>query len=396
MKYVLVIPDGSADLPCPELGGRTPLEAAHIPNMDRIAREGATGLVQTIPEGMRPGSEVAILGILGYDPITCFPGRGPLEALAMGIELSPTDAVYRCNLVTTDGERLVDFTAGHITSEEAAELMTSLNGQPGLEDLRFYPGVAYRHIMVWAGGPTGAETRAPHDHVGDLLDGVLPRGEGSGRLREAFWRAHELLSSHGVNRRRRNEGHNPGNGIWPWGQGRVKSAPSFRERFGVGGSVIGAVDLVKGIAEYGGLAHPNVPGATGFADTDLKAKLAHALDALAVEDFVAVHVEAPDEETHAGRLEGKIGTIERIDAEIVGPLLEALPSLGPHRVLVLPDHFTLLSTRTHAADPVPFAIWPAPESIGSRPAPGFSEAAARTTGLALSSADQLVPLLVGK
>jgi len=396
MKHVLVIPDGSADFPCPELDGRTPLQAARIPNMDRIAREGAAGVVQTIPEGMRPGSEVAILGILGYDPATYFPGRGPLEALAMGIELSPTDAVYRCNLLTIDGERLVDFTAGHISSEEAAELMTSLNGQPGLEGLRFYPGVAYRHIMVWSGGPTAAETLPPHDHVGEPLEGILPRGEGSERLREAFWRAHELLAAHEANRRREAGGHSPGNGIWPWGQGRVKSAPSFRERFGVGGSVIGAVDLVKGIAEYGALGHPHVPGATGFADTDLKAKLTYALAALADEDFVAVHVEAPDEETHAGRLEGKIAMIERIDAEIVGPLLEALPALGPHRVLVLPDHFTLLSTRTHAADPVPFAIWPAPDSVGPHPAPEFSEAAAGATGLTLASGDQLVPLLVGR
>jgi len=394
MRRMLIIPDGAADYPIASLKNRTPLQAARIPNLDRLAREGTVGLVRTIPEGLPAGSEIAILGLMGCDPRTYYPGRGPLEAIAMELDISPTDAVYRCNLIATEGETLADYSAGQISTEEARELIETLDAELSGEGVRFHAGVAYRHLMVWPDGPIGAQTCPPHDVVGRRLDAVLPMGEGADKLNQLFWRSYELLDGHEVNAARRAAAQFPGNAIWLWGQGRAASVPSLRERFGVTGSVIAAVDLVKGIGGYAGLDRPVVPGATGFVDTDLFAKWEHAMEALARQDFVAVHVEAPDEASHAGSLEDKILAIERIDEELIGPSLDTLSEMGPHRVLILPDHVTALSTRTHAADPVPFVIWPALESLGRRTARGFSEAAAQKTGLHIEGGEKLLELLL--
>jgi 2,3-bisphosphoglycerate-independent phosphoglycerate mutase len=299
---------------------------------------------------------VANLSVMGYDPERYYTGRGPLEAASMGVKLQPGDTAFRCNLITSD-EAILDYSAGHITTAEAGELIRFLDSRLGREGLRFHPGVSYRHLLVIDGCPSGIECTPPHDVVGQPVKDHLPRGDGSEEIIRLIKASQELLPDHPVNRKRVAEGKRPANSIWPWGQGRTPSMPTFREKYGLEGAVISAVDLIKGLGVLAGLEVIDVPGATGYLDTDYDAKARYALDALCRSDFVFVHVEAPDEMSHEGRLADKVRAIEDLDAKLVKPLLDGLCRFGDFRLMVLPDHPTPLATRTHAYDPVPYIIY---------------------------------------
>ena len=356
MKYVVLICDGMADRPLKELGGRTPIEEASTPNMDLVAKAGKNGLALTIPDGMPAGSDVANLSILGYDPRTCYTGRGPLEAASMGVDLDSHDVAFRCNLITERDGIIVDYGAGHIPSVDAAELIEALNQGLGGGRARFYPGVGYRHLMVLDLGAE-AECTPPHDVIGEAVDAHLPRGEDSGPLRELIVESREVLRNHPVNIGRVSRGENPANLIWPWGQGYMPVMERLDERYDLKGAIISAVDLVKGLGVYAGLRVVSVPGATGYFDTDYRAKAEYAVRCFDQCDLVVVHVEAADEAGHIGSVDEKIRAIENFDRHIVGGMLDQLPQYGEYRLLLLPDHPTPISFRTHTNDPVPFALY---------------------------------------
>ncbi len=356
MKYVLIVPDGMADNPIPELDGRTPLAVATTPHLDALARLGTVGRVCTIPPGMPPGSDVAALCIMGYDPSKVYTGRAPLEAAAQGHDLGPRDVAYRCNLITTDGEHIVDYSAGEIPSEEGAELMAVIEERLHTRQVHFFPGVSYRNLMIWQGGTVDVKTTPPHDVMGQPVAAHLPAGDAEDCLRRLIWDSYEILQQHPINRRREDEGKRPANMIWLWGQGYAPRLEHFPLTHGVTGTVISAVDLLRGIARIAGLRHPLVPGATGRLDTNWPGKAAAAAAALAQDDFVFVHLEAPDECGHQGDLEGKIRAIELTDREIIGPAWEAAQRYGDARILVLPDHYTPIAIRTHVGTPVPFVL----------------------------------------
>jgi 2,3-bisphosphoglycerate-independent phosphoglycerate mutase len=348
--------DGAADEPQPELGGLTPLQAARMPHSDRIAREGICGLALTIPPEMEPGSDIAALSILGYDPRRYHTGRAPIEAAGLGVPLDPEDVAFRCNLVTSDGVTLIDYSAGEVPTADAHTLIERLNEKLATSRLRFYPGVSYRNVMVWRGGSPEVKTVPPHDIIGQPIEPHLPRGEGDSTLRQLMFDSLEILDGDDINRRRRDQGKNPANMIWLWGQGRKCQLPSFAATRGTPGLVIAAVDLVKGVAKCAGLSAPDVPGATGNLDTDYSAKAAAAIGALDSYDFVMVHIEAPDEASHQASPEKKVWALEQIDEKVVGPLLAHLERLPASRIMILADHYTKISTRTHAREPVPFAL----------------------------------------
>lgn len=357
MKYLVLIPDGSADQPREELGGRTPLQAARTPNFDRLAGSGLVGQASTIPPGLPPGSDVANLCVMGYDPHRYYTGRAPLEAASLGIDLGESDIAFRCNLVYVENGVMRDFSAGHINTDEAGELISFIREMLGSEEASFFPGLSYRHIMVSRGKGLGARCTPPHDITGETIAGHLPGGEGSHWLRGLMEESARILPSHPVNKDRTARGDAPANMIWLWGQGSRPQMPSFQERYGLNGSVISAVDLVKGLGKFAGLRTMRVPGATGWLDTDYAAKGRQALKELEDRDFVYVHVEAPDEASHAGDLEAKVEAIERFDSQVVGTLLDGLASWPEHRILILPDHATPLAIKTHSSDPVPFLFY---------------------------------------
>ena len=381
MKYVIILGDGMADEPLAELGGRTPLEYADIPNMDRIAREGRCGMLRTVPEGFEPGSDVANLSILGYDPRTTYTGRGPLEAASMGVTLREGEFAYRCNLVTVRDGAMEDFNAGHISSTEGAELLRDLDA--ALDDIRVYPGVGYRNLMV-VPRALGAGTTPPHDIVGQPIEGYLPRGGDAGILLDGMERAEEIFADHPVNRRRLEKGDLPATGIWPWSGGKKPSLPLFQEKYGLSGGMISAVDLLRGIACLAGMEVIDVPGATGFLDTDYEAKARYAVEALDRLDFVYVHVEAPDEAGHMGSVEEKVRAIERLD-EAIGIVLDRPDTT----IAVLPDHPTPVRYKTHTMDPVPFALL----GKGSDGVAAFSERDAAKGSFGLMQAPDLLTLL---
>ncbi len=365
MKYAIVIPDGAADEPQASLGGKTPLEAAQTPEMDAVAREGVLGRSRNVPDRFLPGSDVATLSLFGYDPEADFTGRAPLEAAAMGIALGPDDWAVRCNLIHMDGGRLTDFTAGHITSEEGAELIRALDREVGLPrrpEVEFHPGVSYRNLFVYRGrpgaSPFGDDTKTdpPHDHPDQPAADHLPRGSGSDLLRALMELGSKVVADHPVNRARAAKGKRPANAIWLWGQGRAPDLTPFRERHGLRGAIISAVDLVRGVGQLAGWDRIDVPGATGYLDTDYAAKGRAGVAALDRYDIVCVHVEASDEASHEGRADAKVEALERIDRDIVGPLRAALKRHGEGRILVSPDHATLLRTRAHDRAPVPWAM----------------------------------------
>lgn len=392
MKYVILIGDGMSDEPIEELGNKTPLQAAKTPNMDKLVQKGSIGLVRTVPEGFPPGSDVAILSVLGYDPKKYYTGRSPLEAASIGVNLGPHDLSLRCNLVTL-AERDVkiymdDFSADHISTDEAKEIIRDIDKELGENGIRFYPGMSYRHLMVWHGGPDGLETTPPHDISGKEINDYLPKGKGSDKLVQLMNSSQMLLKGHPVNVKREEEGHKPANSIWLWGQGRKPDMPTLKERFGIKGSIISAVDLVKGVGIYGGLNVVNVPGATGYIDTNYKGKAEYALKELEKGDFVCVHVEAPDEAGHAGNLKDKIRAIEEFDENVVGTVLKGLERFKEFRLLVLPDHPTPIAKKTHTRDPVPFVIYSSNDRVKGQGAreqwagvKAFTEADAKASGL---------------
>jgi 2,3-bisphosphoglycerate-independent phosphoglycerate mutase len=373
-KYLVLLGDGMADEPLEMLDGRTPLEVAEKPNMDRLAREGICGWVKTVPERMPPGSDVANLSVLGFNPETYYTGRAPLEAASMGVDMGISDVAYRCNLVTVKDGIMVDYSAGHISSEEAARLVGDLGDVLGDEEFSFYPGVSYRHLLLWEKGIDGVQTTPPHDISGRPVVDYLPKGEGADRLRELMARSEEVLCQHPVNVERMREGKKPATMIWLWGQGRKPALPSFYETYGLRGGVISAVDLMKGMAVLLGMEPIHVSGATGYLDTNYQGKAQAALDFLRHRgDLVYLHVEAPDEAGHQGDVEAKIKAIEDIDTFILPPILEeAGKGVEPFNLLLLCDHPTPISLRTHTADPVPFVIWRSHESWAGED--GYGEA----------------------
>ncbi|MFP4056957.1 MAG: cofactor-independent phosphoglycerate mutase [Candidatus Brocadiia bacterium] len=394
MKYAVVVPDGMADHPLEALGGRTPLEAATTPNLDRVAREGHLGLVCHTPKGLPPGSDVAMLSLLGYDPTACYTGRAPLEAASMGLALGPGEVAFRCNLVTVDDEVLADHSAGHISTEEAAVLIDLLNQKLGSETIRFHPGVGYRHLLVYAGSePIDVRCTPPHDILDQPFTKRLPRGRGSEILVDLIQRSRQVLAETDVNDVRVDLGENPANMIWLWGGGTRPQLPSFYERFGKTGAVVAAVDLVRGIAVCLGLDVLDVPGATGYVQTNFEGKGQAACQALDRYDLAFVHVEAPDEAGHQGNIRAKVDAIEAVDRHIVGPLLAALERHGDYRLLVLPDHPTPIEVRTHVREPVPFAYCGTGASPPSRRL--FTEANAAETGLVVAPGHELMGRFLG-
>ncbi|NDY41847.1 cofactor-independent phosphoglycerate mutase [Dissulfurirhabdus thermomarina] len=399
-RYVVLIGDGMADYPEAVLGGKTALEAARTPTLDTLARLGEMGLVTTIPEGMPPGSDVANMSLLGYDPERHYTGRGPLEAAAMGVALNPEDVAFRCNLVTLgfrEGRVVMqDYSAGHITDDEARELVTGLAPLVSGRSFELRPGVSYRHLLVWRGGPEGLDTVPPHDVTGQDVTEAWYAYEEEPLLYELLTKAVTYFHRHEVNERRRREGKPPANALWPWGQGRRPRIAPLRDLYGVEGAVVAAVDLIKGLGAWAGLQGISVPGATGWIDTNVRGKAQAALEAAREKDLVVVHLEAPDEAGHMGDAKAKVRAIERFDKELVLPVLEGLKDLGaPFRLLVVTDHFTPVRLRTHAPGPVPFVLY---DSLNPAEHQGaaFTEAEAAKTGIRLEAGHHLLPRLLGR
>lgn len=389
MKYVIVIPDGCADEPVAELGNRTPLQAANIPNMDRVAKAGVVGLANNVPPSLTPASDVATLSLFGYDPLQVYTGRAPLETAAMGIRLGPDDWAIRCNLVYAPDGHMRDFTAGHISSEDGKELIHALQKELGGQELdggvlEFHPGVQYRNILVWRGRSAssplaGTITQAPHDIPDKPVADYLPKGPGAALLQKVMVASQAILGPHPVNQRRIAEGKKPATQVWLWGQGKAPRIEPFRAVYGRSGAIISAVDLVRGVGVLLGWHRIDVPGATGYLDTNYANKGKYAVEALGAFDLVCVHVEAPDEASHEGRAAEKVRALEQIDEHIVGPLLSALPRYRDYRILIEPDHRTTLRTRAHAHGPVAFAA--AGTGIAADAAASYDEPTAVTTGL---------------
>ncbi|MDA8084962.1 MAG: cofactor-independent phosphoglycerate mutase [Nitrospiraceae bacterium] len=363
MKYIVIIGDGMADRPLKELGGKTPLQHAKTENMDRLASLGVVGRAHTIPEGMHPGSDVANLSILGYDPARYYSGRAPLEAASIGVTLKDDDVAFRCNLVTLKYNRdrtraiMEDYSSGHISTDEASILIREVDRTLGSSEMRFYPGVSYRHLMVWSGGPADIECVPPHDILGKEIAEYLPVGDGEAALRHLMIDSVDILEPHPLNRERVKNGKNPANSVWFWGQGRRPSMPTFEEKYGLKGALISAVDLTKGLGIYAGFEILSVPGMTGYIDTNYIGKAEEALRSLELVDFVYIHVEAPDEAGHSGKYKDKVQAIEDFDSIVVRTVMEGAGRFGDHRILVMPDHPTPIEIRTHSDDPVPFIIY---------------------------------------
>ena len=400
MKYIMLVGDGMGDYPLPELDGKTPLAAARTPYMDWVADNGEMGTVKTIPDGCETGSDTANLSLMGYDPRRVRTRRGPLEAASLGVVLEPNDVAFRCNLVTLnqEGSGMVmgDYSAGHISDEEAEDIIREVNQAVGNGTFRFYPGVGYRHLMVWKGGSATVDTTPPHDITGQPIRPYLDKMSSQKALLDVMDKARPILRDHPVNKRRVEKGLRPANGIWLWGQGHAPEMMSFEEKTGLKGAIISAVDLLRGIGVYAGLHVIRVPGATGYFDTDYEAKARYALEAIEDVDFVYVHVEAPDEAGHAGLLDEKIRAIESFDAKVVGNVLNGAKTLSAYRLLVTTDHNTPLSVRTHTTEPVPFAMCGTgvPKSSDKRYS-GFSEKSATERSIQISDGYRLMTHFLG-
>lgn len=380
MKYAIILPDGASDEPVEELGGRTPLEAARIPNMDWVASTGNLGIAVTIPDGFTPGTDVGTLSLLGYDPRRYYSGRAPIEAAARGLEVRPDQIVFRCNFVTVDDGRMKDFTAGHISQPEADRLVADLNDALRLDGCTFHSGVSYRNLMMLDGAADlVVKCAPPHDIPDRPIAEHLPSGAGADRVLTIMQRSAALLRDHPVARARRDRGESPPTQVWLWGQGRPTPMESFESRFGVRGAVITGVDILRGFARSLGMDLIHVPGATGYIDTDFDGKGRAAVAALRTHDLILVHVEAADEAGHLGDAAEKVRALERIDEAVVGPLLEALHRSSDFRVFVAADHPTPVSTKAHSAVPPPFCF----AGAGVDPNGGrrFTESEARSTGL---------------
>lgn len=364
MKYVVLLCDGMADLPREDLTGKTPMGTAKKPNMDRLAKVSEVGLVKTVIDSLKPGSDVANLSVLGYDPSVYYSGRSPLEAGSIGIDMKPTDVSFRCNLVTLSDEEnyadktIIDYCAGDISSKEAAELIKFIQEKMGNEEFSFYSGVSYRHCLIWNNGTLDVGTLTPpHDITGKKITEYLGVNKNGEKLLDMMKRSYDLLKNHPVNKKREEKGLRPANSIWLWGEGVRKDLTSFEEKYGLKGAMISAVDLLKGIGKFTGMKVINVEGATGYIDTNFGGKAKAAIDALNNgSDFVYIHVEAPDECGHRFEIENKVKSIELIDEFILGPILKAFEGEAI-KILICPDHPTPLALRTHTNAPVPYLIY---------------------------------------
>lgn len=391
MKYLLVVGDGMADHPVPELQNRTPLQAAATPNLDFLAKNGVIGLTQTLVKGLPLGSDVANLAVLGYDPRQYYSGRAPLEAANIGVDLGPSDVAFRINLVNIKNDIMQDYASGHISTEEAKPLIKMLDEKLGTPKIKFYLGTGYRHLLVWRSGPLESRCTPPHDISSQAISGHLPKGPRHAEVVRLMEDSRLLLEGHEVNRERRREGKPAANMIWIWGQGKKPHMPTMTERFHLTGGVISAVDLVKGLGIYAGLNVVPVPGATGYLDTNYLGKAETALKVLKKNDFVFVHVEAPDEAGHNGDLAGKIQAIEDFDQKIIGTLRAGLEGQD-FRMLVMPDHATPLDARTHVDEPVPFVLYqPGGPASG---AAGYNEEQARLANRNVPEAWRLMDVLI--
>ena len=378
-----------ADYKLEKLSGRTPLEAARTPNMDNISSNGILGVVNTVPKNFKPGSDIACLSVLGYDPKVYYTGRAPLESASLGIELGENDWAVRCNLITAIDGILEDFSAGHISDNEAELIMSILNEQLAGGSVRFYAGKSYRNIMVYNGDiAIEADCTPPHDIIGKSITKNLPKGKGSEILIDLMRSSYHLLENHELNKVRIDLGDNPANMIWLWGQGKRPSLVPFEQLYGISGAVITGVDLLRGLATYIGWNIIEVPGATAYLDTDYDAKAQYAIEAMETHDLVLIHVEAPDEAGHEGNIHEKIRAIENIDKKIIGPVLSALKKYNEFRILILPDHYTPISMRTHTSDPVPFTIYG--NVSGNISKLSFSESNAEQTGLRVKKGYKLM------
>ncbi|MBQ3503296.1 MAG: cofactor-independent phosphoglycerate mutase [Oscillospiraceae bacterium] len=384
MKYIVVLGDGMADEPVDALGGQTPLEYAHTPAMDALASMGEMGMVQNVPLGMSPGSEIANLSVMGYDPLTDFTGRSPLEALSVGVEMEPDDVIFRCNVVTLTEEEpyaektILDHSSGEISTADADILMDAIREAFNDETFQFYTGTSYRHIMVWKHGRVSS-LEPPHDHLTKVIGPWLPKEE---VLRSFMERSFDILNNHPLNLKRAAEGKNKANSLWYWGAGTKPSLRNFKEKTGLTGAMISAVDLLKGIAVGAEMKVMEVEGATGSIDTNWEGKAQAAIDALLKEgcDFAYIHVEAPDEMAHQGLTEEKVKSIEYLDSRIIAPVMQAMEAAGEdYRILLLPDHPNLLRLRTHTPDPVPYVFFDSTRRQKKIARYGETEAAA--TGL---------------
>ncbi len=401
VKYVVVLCDGMADYKLDALGGKTPMTVADKPNMNWLGAHGTVGMVKTVGDGFKPGSDVANLSVIGYAPKDYYAGRSPLEAASIGIDLKETDVTFRCNLVTLSDEEnyedktLLDYCADDISTNEAEILIHFLAEQLNSDAFKLYPGVSYRHCLVWDHGTTDVGVLTPpHDITGQKIKKYIPAHPNAQVLYEMMIKGHDMLKNHPVNQAREKRGLLPANGIWLWGEGRKKPLASFRDKYGLNGAVVSAVDLIKGIGKLAGMEVIEVEGATGYIDTNFEGKAQAAVRALENGmDFVYIHLEAPDECGHRNELENKVRSLELIDQKVIGPVLKALETYDDYKVMVLPDHATPLSLRTHVSDPVPFLMY-RKSRTAEHSVPVFDEENAAKTGIFIQQGDTIMDTFV--
>lgn len=399
MKYLVLLCDGMADYPVPELGNKTPMGASHTPNMDKLAEKSIIGLVKTVADNMKPGSDVANLSVLGYDPQVYYTGRSPLEAGSIGIDMKDTDISFRCNLVTLSDEAnyedktILDYCADDISTEEAKELVDYLEKNLGNDEFKLYSGVSYRHCLIWNKGTLEVgELTPPHDITGKPIKEYIPNHPNAQKLYELMVKSYNLLKDHPVNKAREAKGLKPANSMWLWGEGVRASLMPFTEKYGLKGSMISAVDLLKGIGKFAGMNVVYVPGATGYMDTNFEGKAKAAIKEFENgQDFVYIHVEAPDECGHRYEIENKKKSLEIIDEKILGPVLEALENYDDYKVLIMPDHATPLSLKTHTNDPIPFLIYKKSNpTIGGE----FTEEGAKASGIYIENGHKIMEYFI--
>ncbi|MGI9535041.1 MAG: cofactor-independent phosphoglycerate mutase [Thermodesulfobacteriota bacterium] len=401
MKYIILQGDGMPDHKLPELGNKTPLEVAKTPNLDFIAQSADIfGFAKTIPDSLPPGSDVGNLTVLGYDPMVYYTGRSPLEAASIGVSLKPTDVTLRCNLVTLKDENgktiMEDYSAGHITTSEAHEILIDIKNELEQDGLIFHPGVSYRHLLVWENGNKDIKTTPPHDISEKVIDDYIPSGPGTDKLNELIIKSQLILKDHPVNIRRIKEGQNPVTSIWLWGEGTAPEMPTLEQLYSITGSVISAVDLVKGIGHYAKMKVIDVPGATGYLDTNYEGKVDYALNSLNEVDLTMIHIESTDETGHVGKAELKIQAIEDFDKRVVGRVLEGVKKYKDYRILVMSDHPTPIDLRTHVNEPVPFAILDSGDETIKNSSFVYTEDSAASSGVFIEEGWKLMGMLLKK
>ena len=403
MKYIVILGDGMADYPVDCFDGKTILEVAQKPTIDYMCSHGELGMCKTVQDGMKPGSDVANLSVMGYDTSKCYTGRSPLEAASIGVKMLDNDVTFRTNLVTLSDEEnyedktMLDYSAGEITTEEAAELIKAIANELDTDVIKYYPGISYRHLCVWNGGSTDVELTPPHDISDRKITDYLPKGEGAEKLLEMMKKSEEILKNHPVNKARTEKGLNPANSIWVWGEGTKPSVDNFYEKYGVKGSVISAVDLIKGIAKCAGMESIDVEGATGNCETNWEGKAQAALDVLLNgSDFVYLHMEAPDEMGHQGKPDKKKEAVETIDEVVVKFLKDELEKRGiEYKMLIMPDHPTPISLKTHVSDPVPYVIYDSTKTDGGSGL-CYTEKNGESTGIFIEKGYTLMDKFLGK